>query len=155
MKKVIDKLEFEEGKRLNVYICPAGHLTIGIGTKLPLTDEECELISEYRGVNFTNHNPEKIYDKEAYILLKSRLHETLERLNDNAWFRLSPENVRIVLIDMAYQLGYTGLTKFKKMIKAIEEKNFGIASDELMDSKYASDTPKRAVRNRDLMKKLC
>lgn len=148
---VLEKIKEEEGLRLNQYICSAGYPTIGYGTKLPLTLRECELLSKYRGVEFRNQNPEKIYEKEAEILLMHRLQPTLETLNNAQVFLKAPNNVRIVLIDMSYQMGIAGLKRFKKMLKAIEEKNFGIASKELLDSRYAKQTPNRAKRNAELL----
>lgn len=149
---VYDKIKSEEGLELEQYICSEGHPTIGYGTKLPLTNEECELLSKYRGVEFIDKNPEKIYEKEAEILLKNRLEPTIQGLNDTKVFLKAPNNVRIVLIDMAYQMGINGLRKFKKMLKAIEEKNFGIASEELLDSRYAKQSENRANRNAELIK---
>ena len=62
------------------------------------------------------------------------------------------ENRQMCIVDMAFNLGETGLRKFKKMVKAVEEKNFDKASDEIMDSKYAKQVKGRAKTNADYMR---
>ena len=48
-----------------------------------------------------------------------------------------------IVIEMAYQMG-SSLQKFKKMQQALEENNYVKASDQMMDSKWANQTPRRA-----------
>lgn len=50
------------------------------------------------------------------------------------------------LIEMAYQMGVSGLMNFKKMWTAIEAKNFSLAHNEALDSRWAKQTPSRAIR---------
>jgi lysozyme len=150
---IYEKLKSEEGIRIHQYICTGGYPTIGVGTKLPLTQEEMEMLSEYRGVRFRNPMPDKIYEKEAILLLAHRLEPLLESLNNLKAYKKchGHDNARVVLVDVSYQLGFTGLKKFKKMLRALENKNFGIASLELLSSKYAKQTPNRAKRNAKLL----
>jgi len=105
-----------------------GKLTIGYGTLLPLSEVECEL------------------------LLLNRLNDILGELNQQTIFNIKVEDLlkdldigRLdVLLEMAYQLGVPKLMKFKKMWKAIKEKNYNKASIEMIDSRWYSQTPKRA-----------
>lgn len=157
MRKIIEKIKFEEGRKYKIYKCTKGYLTIGDGIKMPLTDDEIEKISKSRGYSITN---EKIYndfvltDDECDILINSRLLDVLGSLNDCEWFTKSPENVRIALVDMCYQMGFVGLSKFKKTIYHIKSKNFGLASEECLRSDWAKQTPNRANRNSKLIKKV-
>jgi len=48
-----------------------------------------------------------------------------------------------IVIEMAYQMG-SSLQNFKKMQKALEENNYVEASDQMMDSRWANQTPSRA-----------
>ena len=45
---------------------------------------------------------------------------------------------------MAYQMGVSGLLKFKKALTAAEAWRLGMLAIELLDSKWAKQTPKRA-----------
>lgn len=144
------KIRTEEGRRYKVYDCSLGYPTIADGVKLPLTRKELKMISGSRGYPITNkmiYSGFKITNKECNILLDCRLEPIIRRLNKSKVFLKAPQHVRIVLIDMSYNIGLAGLSKFKKMLKAINEKNFGIAAEELLDSKYAKQVPERCERN--------
>jgi lysozyme len=56
------------------------------------------------------------------------------------------------LVDMCFQLGAGGVAKFKKMLKAMREKNWEEAERQCLDSKYARQTPVRARRIAHLIK---
>jgi lysozyme len=51
-----------------------------------------------------------------------------------------------VLVEMAYQLGISGLLKFAKMHAAIRVNDFVTAHSEGLDSVWAEQTPNRALR---------
>ena len=54
---------------------------------------------------------------------------------------------------MSYQMGVTGVSYFKKMIKAMKQSNWKVAADEMLDSKWAKkDTPNRANRLADIVR---
>ncbi len=55
-----------------------------------------------------------------------------------------PNKVRDVVIEMCYQLGVSGFSRFKKTISYLKEKQFEKASKEMLDSRWAVQTPNRA-----------
>ena len=57
-----------------------------------------------------------------------------------------PKDLQHILINMAFQLGQRGLSRFKKMNSAIERKEWVEAGVEMMDSRWAGQTPNRAAR---------
>jgi lysozyme len=130
---IINRIKQEEGFKSIPYKCPEGVLTWGHG--------------------FTN-----ITVEEAEAVLKIRVSKELDWLNKKSTFSFKysdkPAAVREVLIDMTYQLGRTGLLNFKKMLQAIEEGDYKLASEELMNSKYAKQTTNRAMRNRNLLSRI-
>ena len=63
----------------------------------------------------------------------------------NNWDEL-PQEMQHVLVNMAFQMGQRGLSNFKNMKAAIEEQDFAKAAVEMMDSRWASQTPERAER---------
>lgn len=131
LSKIEDKLEFEEGFESRMYKCPADKWTIGFGFNLETTP----------------------IPKEVARLWLSHLIENIRfQLGNYDWYRGLDEDRQVVIIDMAYQIGISGLFKFRKMIRAIEEKDYNKAADELMDSRYARQTPSRAVRNYKAMR---
>ena len=65
-----------------------------------------------------------------------------------------PEDGRDVIYEMCYQLGVTGVSKFKKTLAYIENSEYKMASKEMLDSKWARQTPNRAKRLSDIIKDL-
>ena len=62
------------------------------------------------------------------------------------WFYNLPEEAQNIVAHMAYQMGVRGVLNFKKMIAALKEENYHLASIEMLDSKWAKQTPERARR---------
>ena len=58
-----------------------------------------------------------------------------------------PIKAQLVLIDMTFNLGLGGLLKFENMLDAIECRDWEKASEELLDSRYAIQTKRRARLN--------
>ena len=59
---------------------------------------------------------------------------------------------KCVLIEMVFQLGIGGVSKFKNMWKALGEGDYQTASEEMLDSRWAKQTPKRATDLSNVMK---
>ena len=125
---LIDDIKQEEGFKGIVYKCTEGFDTIGYGTRLPLSEKEAEMILEYR-LNILKGN------------LSSSLH--MLDIDKKAWD---------ILYNMVYQMGVKGVLNFKNMIKALEAKDYNKAGDEMLDSKWAKQTPARANRLSKAMK---
>lgn len=63
-----------------------------------------------------------------------------------------PDEVHLVVSAMCFQMGRRGVLKFKKMVQAIDDCNYGKAADEMLDSLWAKQTPVRAKRMASLMR---
>ena len=134
MKDIIEQLKIHEGYKPTVYKCTAGVDTIGVGfaiKDLHLSEEVCDLIL-----------------KEKLEVLEERFENKFD------WFAESPVEVRNVMLNMAYQLGFSGFCKFKKTIALFEEREWEKASEEMLDSKWAKQTPNRANELSEIIKSL-
>ncbi|WP_229764453.1 hypothetical protein [Helicobacter pylori] len=49
----------------------------------------------------------------------------------------------MVILDLSYNLGLSGLFKFKQFIKAIEDKNYALAVERLQKSPYSNQVRKK------------
>ena len=128
LDRVIESLKQEEGFDGMPYKDTLGIPTIGYGTKLPLTEEEAEL------------------------LLKHRLDKKILEISEKEPFFLDlPQKAQEVIANMAYQLGVEGVLKFKKMWAALKKGDYQKAADEMLDSKWATQTPNRAKRLAEIM----
>jgi lysozyme len=54
---------------------------------------------------------------------------------------------------LAYQLGLTGVSQFQKMWMALSNGDFGLAAKEMLNSKWAKQTPNRAKRHVEQMER--
>ena len=64
------------------------------------------------------------------------------------------EQAEEILIEMVFQLGKNGVSKFKNMWKALAELNYVGASYEMLDSRWAKQTPNRAKAMAKTMKEI-
>ena len=65
-----------------------------------------------------------------------------------------PPKIQDVVTEMCYQLGVTGFSKFKKTIAYLQNKEWRNASIEMLDSRWAKQTPNRAKEMSNRVKKL-
>ena len=122
---LIDDIKNHEGFSSVVYKCTAGYDTIGYGKRVKYL---------------------KVTQEQAEEWLKEDLENLKYVLADKyAWFLPSPQEVKDIVMNMAYQLGPTSFSKFKRTIKLFKNKDYEGASIEMLDSKWArEDTPERA-----------
>ena len=85
------------------------------------------------------------------------LMRKLEKLKRNAnsrfqWLEDMPQEVQAVVLNMCYQLGVTGVSKFRKAISALQEGDWREAADEMLDSLWARQTPNRAKELSDIVR---
>jgi len=59
-----------------------------------------------------------------------------------------------IIVEMVFQLGKNGVSKFRNMWKALAEKNYIGASFEMLDSRWAKQTPNRANAMAKTMKEI-
>lgn len=136
-----------EGMKLMPYRCTAGKLTIGVGRNLednPPTPEEARALGDYM------HG---ITENAAKMLLRNdiaRCFEALKRIVEG--FEELDSERQYALLDMCFQMGVRGFRRFKRLLKAVEQRNFELAAFECLTSKYARQTPKRAKRIAQLLK---
>ncbi len=121
----LEDLRRDEGLRLTPYRDTRGVLTIGYGINLDqgLDRVEADLLLEHR--------------------VASRIGELSLRLP--VFSTLDPVRQRVVL-NMAYQLGVSGLLGFRRLRAALEQGHYARAADEMLDSAWATQTPARAQR---------
>ena len=91
-------------------------------------------------------------DLAEQILLR-KLEDLMLRVNKKfTWWSKSPDIIRDVVMEMCYQLGVSGFSKFKKTIDHLENERYKKASAEMLDSKWAKQTPNRAIEISNLVK---
>ena len=131
---LIDDIKKHEGFSPVVYQCTAGYDTIGYGQRIKYL---------------------KVTQEQSEEWLKEDLENLKYVLADKyAWFLPSPQEVKDIVMNMNYQLGVSAFSKFKKTIKYIKVKDYKAASIEMLDSKWARQTPNRALELSNIIKNL-
>ena len=151
VKDLYEEIGSDEGKVLHAYLCTELHATVGIGHKILDTDPEKEL--DIFGINGEEvPDDQYITEDRCYILFQEDVQIAISgcmKIYTN-WDDL-PQEVQHILVNMCFQLGQRGLSNFKQMGKAIEESDWEKASVEMMDSRWAKQTPQRAERLKNRM----
>ena len=134
MQDIINSIKAHEGYEPMVYQCTEGHDTIGVGFKVDdlfLSEKVCDLI------------------------LEEKLNELIPQIERKlSWFRYAQDEVKLVIVNMCYQMGLSGVLKFKRALAAMEIKNWEMAADEMLDSLWARQTSRRANELADLIRGL-
>ena len=129
---LIDSIKQSEGYRPRVYKCTENFDTIGYGfaiKDLHLDEDICDMI------------------------LERKIGEVKLRIHKNFPFVLDlPESIQDVIIEMCYQMGVSGFSKFKKTIALLRLGKFKEASVEMLDSQWHRQTPNRAKRLSQIVK---
>ncbi len=130
-----DQIKQDEGLVLHAYADTLGYTTIGYG----------RLIDKRKGGG--------ISEDEALYLLKNDVNARLNVL-ENAidFFDRLDDARKAVLLNMSFQLGMSGLMKFKNTLRKVEAGDYEGAADNMMKSLWARQTPNRAQRLADQMR---
>jgi lysozyme len=132
--ELLDEIKKHEGFRSTVYQCTEGYDTIGYG--------------------FAIKDLELDEDIAEQILIK-KLDSLQERIESKFnWFDDSLQEVKDVVVNMCYQLGVSGFSKFKKTIYLLETEKYKEASVEMLDSLWAKQTPNRAKELSEILSDL-
>jgi len=129
-----ERLARHEGFAGRPYKCTGNKTSIGFGFNLddwPLTEAEC------------------------LPILESRMRRVRTDLaNRIAFFFALPEAAQDVLVNMGYQMGVSGVLGFKRFLAALQARKFEDAYHEMMQSKWAQQTPNRARELADIIRGL-
>ena len=140
LERLMESVKQHEGYRNKVYLDTLGKRTVGVGHLC--TEDWWEDDKEY----------------EEEFLMKILEEDLQEAIEGASTLMLQhdcsdiDEKAHEIIIEMVFQLGMTGVSKFKNMWKALSEQNYTGASYEMLDSKWAKQTPNRAKSMAELMK---
>lgn len=122
--QLVGDLQAFEGFRGEPYQDTRGNATLGYGTRLPLSEAEGRLLVLHRA-------------RRAAEVFESRHGDLFARL---------PHEVRVRLIDAAYQLGPDGLEGFHDALRALDVGDCVGAAEAFRASRWERQTPARAER---------
>lgn len=125
-----DQLVAEEGRRNAAYRDTLGIPTIGVGHTGP---------EVHMGLVWSDELVDSTLDADI-------AEKTAQVVAALPWFGHLNEPRRAVLLQMAFQLGTKGLLGFPNTLAAVHDGRWKDASDGMLASKWATQTPFRVAR---------
>lgn len=137
MKNELTKqLKGDEDVRKHVYKDHLGFFTIGVG----------RLVDERKPGS-------GLRPSEMDFMLQNDIDERIEALTRRLpWFQNLDDARRGVLLNMSFQMGVDGLMGFKNTLAMVESGDYMGAARNMLQSKWANQTPERASRLADQMR---
>ena len=142
MDRLLESVKKHEGYRNKVYLDTLGKRTVGVGHLC--VESFWEDDKEYE---------EKFLMEILQKDLQQAIRGARSLMEQHSCADID-EKAEELLIEMVFQLGKTGVSKFKNMWKALAEKNYIGASYEMLDSRWAKQTPNRAKAMAKTMKEI-
>ncbi|PTM04710.1 MAG: hypothetical protein DA439_05660 [Bacteroidetes bacterium] len=130
MEAIKQRIIEHEGKINKIYKDSLGLKTFGVG-HLVLQSDELE-----EGVEYSDDVVMRYFEKD----FETAVSDAKKFIDPDE----HPEDIFGVIIEMCFQLGYPRLCGFKKFKAALEEKDYLLAAEEMLDSRWANQTPERA-----------
>ena len=129
-EEVKEEIKACEGYVNKIYKCSEGFDTIFYGHKV-LPEDTYE-----HDVEYPKEIGEEVFEKDFQRTLDAAERLIADRPINNT--------AKEVIINMVYQIGEGGVSKFKNMWKALDNEDYGEASFQMLDSLWAKQTPARA-----------
>ena len=132
MDRLLQSVKKHEGYRNKVYLDTLGKRTVGVG-HLCVEDfwEDDKEYSEEMLMNILKDDLKNAIEGAERLLKDCRILDSL---------------AKEIIVEMVFQLGETGVSKFKNMLKALKEgPDYPTAASEMLDARWAKQTPNRAA----------
>jgi len=137
--KLLESVKKHEGYRNKVYLDSLGKRTVGVGHLC--VEDFWEDEKEY---------------EESFLMdiLQKDLQGSIDGAEDLCKGLKISDDAKILIIEMIFQLGKTGVKKFRNMWKALQQDppQYDVAATEMLDSRWAKQTPNRAKEMSDHMR---
>lgn len=131
-------IKIHEGWRAEPYRDTRGNWTFGYGFLMGEDDDGRPVY------HLSKDEGDAILD----IKMRTAFHDAAHLF---AGFGLLEHTRMAVLVEMRYQLGYAGIAGFVKLRAAVGRKDWAAAKREMLDSRWAEQTPDRARELADMM----
>lgn len=94
-----------------------------------------------------------IEEDESEVVAQMKLKKIIKEFERREPFiNKLPLSKQMILVEMSYQMGVSGVLNFRKMIGAIKRDDYISASKEMLNSQWATQTPSRAKKLAEIMR---
>jgi|TARA_R100000455_G_C6233108_1_gene94148 lysozyme len=138
------ELAEDEGCKYEIYLDHLGLPTYGIGHLVVEDDPE---YGQPVGTPVSEERVRQVFSLD----IASTLDECQVLYPD---FDDLPEDCQLIIANMMFNMGRPRLSKFKGMKAGVDARDWNRAADEMVDSRWYSQVPNRAIRLVDRMRAL-
>ena len=126
MKRLIDELSFDEGRKPRIYTDTVGKITGGVGRNL---------------------SDRAFFEDEIDLMLKNDIKLVEKDLDANLpWWRTMTDARQRALVNLCFNLGISRLLLFKNSLALLKVGKYDEAAAAFMNSNWAKQVGKRANR---------
>ena len=136
IRQLRKELEVDEGVKYEIYKDHLGYPTFGIGHLVIDSDPE---YGQEVGTPVSEDRVIEAFDNDVQVVLAD-----CQRLYND--FNVLPEEVQLIIANMMFNMGRPRLSKFKGMKAGVDAQDWNKAADEMVDSAWYRQVPKRAGR---------
>lgn len=126
----------DEGEVLRIYKDHLGYPTVGIGHLIKKTDPE---FGKPIGTRITAQRSKELFAQD-FALAQKDAARLVTRFDD------LPAPIQRVLVNMVFNMGFSRLSKFRKMRAAVNARDWDKMVIEMKDSDWYLQVPNRAKR---------
>jgi len=130
------ELELDEGVKYEIYNDHLGYATFGIGHLVIDSDPEH---GQEIGTAVSEDRVIEAFNSDVQTVLAD-----CEQLYYG--FNVLPEEVKLIIANMMFNMGRPRLSKFKGMKAGVDAQDWNKAADEMIDSAWYRQVPNRAGR---------
>ena len=131
-----DEIKRDEGCVYSVYLDHLNLPTTGIGLLITEWDEE---YGKPVGTKVSEDRVNELFAKDIQVTI-----DECKVLYDN--FHDLPEEAQLIIANMMFNMGRPRLSKFKGMKRGVDARDWNIAADEMIDSRWYRQVTNRADR---------
>ena len=137
--KLLESVKKHEGYKNHVYLDTRNKRTVGVGHLC--VEDFWEDGKEY---------------EESFLMdiLQKDLQGSIDGAEELCEGLKISDDAKILIIEMIFQLGKTGVSKFRNIWKSLQQDppSYSVAATEMLDSRWAKQTPNRAKEMSDHMR---
>ena len=136
IERLKEEIKEDEGYKNEIYLDHLSLKTLGVGHLLKETDPEYDLEV---GTHIDDERVNELFEQDINVTIDEcrKLYYDFDKL---------PEEAQLIICNMMYNMGRPRLSRFHKMKRAVENRDWKEASNQMKDSKWYRQVTNRADR---------
>ena len=136
IERLKEEIKDDEGYKNEIYLDHLSLKTLGVGHLIKETDPEYDLEV---GTHIDDERVNELFEQDINVTIDEcrKLYYDFDKL---------PEEAQHIIANMMFNMGRPRLSRFHKMKRAVENREWKEASNEMKDSKWYRQVTNRADR---------